>query len=288
MLVLMRRHFVVHILVACWIATGAGVAVADQQDAGLRWLEARAAVGDVSATTELAARLELGIGVAPDPVRAMAMFCRAAGFGGRVATLHIVGWLLTDDGPDYDPGLAAAWLRRLQRADRGVPERAIGKVPECPTQAVQALHASADALNRIIDQFAFEQGVDAALVRAVIAIESGFRGDAVSSAGAVGLMQLMPATARRFGVTDRIDLGQNLKAGTTLLGLLLRRYNGDVARALAAYHAGEATVDRCQCVPQIPQTTEYVRRVTTLYAARQPMGTTRNINEDVRHRLPRP
>ena len=117
-------------------------------------------------------------------------------------------------------------------------------------------------------------GVDPRLLDAVIQTESGYRTDVTSSAGAVGLMQLMPGTARRYGVTTRFDPVQNVIAGTRYLRDLLREF--DMVSALAAYNAGEGAVRRHQGVPPYPETRAYVRRVLDRYARllRLPAGVT--------------
>ena len=99
-------------------------------------------------------------------------------------------------------------------------------------------------MNVIIDEASSEFGVDPDLVRAVIKQESGWKPKAVSPVGAQGLMQLMPKTAKGLGVTDSFDIRQNIRGGTKLLGQLLRQYNGDVEKALAAYNAGSARADQ--------------------------------------------
>lgn len=109
-----------------------------------------------------------------------------------------------------------------------------------------------------------EFGVDEAIVRAVIHAESAFRPGAVSRVGAQGLMQLMPATARRFGVTDSFDPSQNIRGGTRYLAWLLRRFNGDLTLAAAGYNAGEGAVDRHKGVPPYRETRHYVQRVGVL------------------------
>ena len=93
--------------------------------------------------------------------------------------------------------------------------------------------------------------------RAIIQVESAFDRLAVSTAGARGLMQLMPATARRFGVTDCFDAGQNIFAGTRYLRILLDRYAGDVSLAAAAYNAGETAVSRYNGIPPYRETQTY-------------------------------
>ncbi|MNN81932.1 Soluble lytic murein transglycosylase precursor [compost metagenome] len=102
------------------------------------------------------------------------------------------------------------------------------------------------------------------MVRAIIHAESAFNPTALSRAGAQGLMQLMPATARRFGVTDAYDSGQNIRGGVKYLSWLLRRFNGDLTLAAAGYNAGEGAVDRHGGVPPYRETQYYVRRVAQL------------------------
>ncbi len=107
-------------------------------------------------------------------------------------------------------------------------------------------------------------GVDAALIRAVMHAESWFEPDAVSHAGAQGLMQLMPATARRFGVANVFDPLDNITGGTAYLAWLMEEFEGDLPRVIAAYNAGENAVRRHNGIPPFPETQEYVRRVKIL------------------------
>jgi len=106
--------------------------------------------------------------------------------------------------------------------------------------------------------------VPPALVKAVIAAESSFDSDAVSHAGAQGLMQLMPETARTLGVKDAFRPDENVRGGTRYLRKMIDRY-GDWTRALAAYNAGPKAVDRYRGVPPYPETRDYVKRVLNYY-----------------------
>jgi soluble lytic murein transglycosylase-like protein len=111
---------------------------------------------------------------------------------------------------------------------------------------------------------AAQHGVDEAVVRAIIHAESSFNPNAISRVGAQGLMQLMPATARRFGVSNSFDPAQNIRGGVEYLAWLLKRYNGDLTLAAAGYNAGEGAVDRHRGVPPYNETRRYVERVRVL------------------------
>jgi len=122
-----------------------------------------------------------------------------------------------------------------------------------------------DRLDRVVRQAAEHNKLDPNLVKAVIGVESGGNPTAVSSKGALGLMQLAPSTAQRFGVGDVFDPAQNVEGGARYLRTLLNRYNGNLEKALAAYNAGENAVERSGGVPNYPETRAYVQRVTESY-----------------------
>lgn len=107
-------------------------------------------------------------------------------------------------------------------------------------------------------------GVDEAIVRAIIHAESAYNPNALSRVGAQGLMQLMPATARRFGVGNAFDAGQNISGGVQYLAWLLKRFKGDLTLAAAGYNAGEGAVDKYRGVPPYNETRRYVERVGVL------------------------
>lgn len=124
----------------------------------------------------------------------------------------------------------------------------------------------------LVDRHARRQGLDPDLVHAVIGAESAYRADAVSPKGAIGLMQVMPATGRRFGVSDLADPDANLRAGTAYLSHLLERFD-NLALALAAYNAGEGAVIRHGYrIPPYPETQAYVQDVMASYGRRPPPG----------------
>ncbi len=120
-------------------------------------------------------------------------------------------------------------------------------------------------IDSIIDRVSSHYQVDPKLVHAVIRVESNYDPSAVSSKGAMGLMQLIPATAHRFGVQNPFDPSQNIQGGVSYLKYLLDLFGGNLPLSLAAYNAGEERVIRSGGVPAIPETEHYVRAITHLY-----------------------
>ena len=123
---------------------------------------------------------------------------------------------------------------------------------------------SAGDVRSLIFQAAKDEGVEPALLEALVSVESNFNTRAVSKAGAQGLTQLMPSTARALGVQDPFDPIQNLRGGAKYLKQMLGKY-GDLGKALAAYNAGPGAVDRYQGIPPFRETQDYVRRVQDRY-----------------------
>lgn len=120
----------------------------------------------------------------------------------------------------------------------------------------------------MIDRYANEYNVDPVLVRAVIQVESDFNPNCVSNKGARGLMQLIPETARRYGVKSIFDPEENIRGGVRYLADLMSMFNNDLHRALAAYNAGEGAVNRFGGIPPYEETTTYVKRALTVYYGR--------------------
>ena len=132
--------------------------------------------------------------------------------------------------------------------------------------SLAALRRRQAKLRPLINAAAREAALPEALVHAVIRVESAYRTDAVSPKGARGLMQLMPATARRFGVTDVHDPRQNLRGGTRYLRELMALFDNDLRLALAAYNAGEnAVLNNGRRIPPYPETRRYVEKVLNFY-----------------------
>lgn len=125
----------------------------------------------------------------------------------------------------------------------------------------QFFRSDPSTYDRLIRQVAAEQNVDFALVKAVMHVESGFNPYAKSDKGALGLMQLMPETAQRYGLSDMHDPAQNVTAGVKHLRYLLATFKNKRKLALAAYNAGENAVLRHRGIPPYPETQEYVKKV---------------------------
>ncbi len=174
------------------------------------------------------------------------------------------------DGPALSPGSLSWYWERVpwQRAasagrfdlairalDTGPGGTAIGRPRMQPLQRIAELHGR-DILRATVGT-----SVSPALVLAVISVESAGRQRAVSHAGAQGLMQLIPATAQRFGVTDSFDPAQNIRGGVAYLDWLMRHFDRDVVLALAGYNAGEGAVGRAGGVPPYAETRDYVPKV---------------------------
>ncbi|QNH52766.1 lytic transglycosylase domain-containing protein [Acinetobacter venetianus] len=136
-----------------------------------------------------------------------------------------------------------------------------------------------NAFDQLIRQAAQQHGVSEGLIKAVMHTESGFNIKARSPVGAQGLMQLMPATARRFNVSNAYDPQQNIFAGAKYLSWLLKRFNGDTRLAIAAYNAGEGNVDKYGGIPPFRETQDYVRRVTSRYQNLYASGLGNNLSE---------
>jgi len=135
------------------------------------------------------------------------------------------------------------------------------------SQAHQTLNRgfTQEDIDSAIDEAAARHNVDPSLVRSVVKVESNFNPNAVSRKGAMGLMQLMPSTARSLNVSNPFDPAQNVDAGVRHLRKLLDSFGGDVRLSLAAYNAGSGAVARSAGVPHFRETQNYVRRITDLY-----------------------
>ena len=144
-------------------------------------------------------------------------------------------------------------------AARAVPEKVISPTP--PPVVPKAEPDSSATVNALVANIARRHNVEPSLVDSVIRVESNYNPNAVSSAGAMGLMQLIPSTARRFGVSNTFHPAQNIEGGVRYLKYLMQLYSGDERLALAAYNAGEGAVAKYKGIPPYPETQNYVYQV---------------------------
>ncbi|HUB07827.1 MAG TPA: lytic transglycosylase domain-containing protein [Myxococcales bacterium] len=187
--------------------------------------------------------------------------CRAAGLSVVcVAALLCGGLARAGDVRSYTDSQGIVHLYNVPHRRHGAAARAAG-----------ALQLPMVLLEPVIAESAKQYNLPPELVKAVIAIESNYNPSAVSAKGAIGLMQLMPQTAREMYVDDPYDPVQNIQGGARYLRILINRFgDGDLNKVLAAYNAGPDAVDRCTAncvvgVPPIPETIDYVRRVVRAY-----------------------
>lgn len=158
---------------------------------------------------------------------------------------------------------ASSEASQLLIAAPAAPPAEVAEAPALP------MPTPAAPLSGEIRAAAQRHALPESLLAAVIAVESGFNATAVSPKGAKGLMQLMPATARRFGVKDVFEVRDNLNGGAAYLKLLLTQFDNDLRLALAAYNAGEGAVERAgRRVPPYPETRDYVAKVMARMASR--------------------
>ncbi|MEK6299758.1 MAG: lytic transglycosylase domain-containing protein [Acidobacteriota bacterium] len=174
---------------------------------------------------------------------------------------------------DLEKARAEEAARKQPPAPAGNPGAMVIKIPA----AVLGHHISSGnaAIDAMVYEAAARNGLDPCLILSVMRAESGFRGTAVSPKGASGLMQLMPATAARFGVRNIFDARENVLGGSLYLRWLLDRFNGDVRLALAGYNAGEGAVEFYGLrIPPFAETQNYVRtiyaRYSNIHAGTQP------------------
>ncbi|MCS7311873.1 MAG: lytic transglycosylase domain-containing protein [Acidobacteria bacterium] len=172
-----------------------------------------------------------------------------------------LGWVLLASGTGWTQ---SAW-RKMIDANGHVTYTNAGLPPTRPPGRYVLSPRKYRAFEAYIDALAREHGLSKKLILAVIAIESDFQTRALSPKGAIGLMQLLPETARLYGVRNLWDPYENLRAGVAHLAYLVRRYRGNLGLALAAYNAGEDDVDRYGGIPPFAETRTYVKKVLEIY-----------------------
>lgn len=255
----------------------AGLAIAAV--AAVVWTTPAPAYLDAQAAYSLAVRhhhpLESG---RPNFPVALLLYCRADSDDYAPAAYAIGLLYAAGDGVKRNDRLAGAWFRRAaalgsEDAREMLSLYKSGGTARCPYGwgrggSARTRLVPPTEIKTLVDRLAPRFKLDPKLVLAVISVESAFQADAVSSANAQGLMQLIPQTAERFGVRDPFDPEQNLRGGMAYLKWLLRRFEGNVTLSLAAYNAGENAVDRYKGIPPYDETRRYVRKIRRLYDAR--------------------
>ena len=249
---------------------------------------------------EQAQAFEHGEGVPRDAQRAAQLYCQAALAGDAVAAYNL-GWMYANGRglPRHD-GYAAHFFARAALLGDDSAQRMFDRLgvladkPECVAQAERASQEQAQAqqeaaeaqaraqryrlladtpekqrILKLVDKLAPQYGIHPGLAFAVIRAESNFDAHAVSEKNAQGLMQLIPETAERFAVRKPFDAEQNIRGGLAYLRWLLAYFKGQVPLALAAYNAGEGTVDRYRGVPPFPETRGYIRRIQDVFGLEQ-------------------
>jgi soluble lytic murein transglycosylase-like protein len=230
---------------------------------------------------ELAGRYENGRGVTQNTRKAVQLYCKAAAKGATRAAVQLGQIYAFGRGIYRDQDLAAAWfyqaagkrdstainLLKVLKVD-GKPKRETDCLLDPPVPPASAAarfasrpHPAKGKVAELVRQLAPGYQLDPELVLALIEAESNFNPRALSPKNAQGLMQLIPATAERFGVQDAWDPEQNLRGGMAYLRWLLARFKGDVQLALAGYNAGEGAVERHGGIPPYAETRAYVTRI---------------------------
>jgi soluble lytic murein transglycosylase-like protein len=236
------------------------------------------ASNDKNHLTAWGRRYARGVGVARDPKKALRLFCKSARKGDTDAKFELGQLYAFGQGVERDRDLAAAWyyqaargksrkaetMLRILKVD-GKPRRKASCPVGAGTMRVASRHHPASGeIARMVRLMAPKYRLDPNLVLAVIETESGFNPKALSPKNAQGLMQLIPATASRFGVEDVWDPEQNLHGGMAYLRWLLDHFDGDVKLALAGYNAGEKAVEHHGGIPPYAETQAYVKRIIEL------------------------
>ena len=231
-----------------------------------------------------AQRFQQGRGVPQNFRKAYQHYCKAALAGDSESALNL-GWLyLNGQGVTRHPGRARNWFEQARQLGDPYGERMAFRLravtgeadPGCrapnPPRTVTAqfgppriIRPSNKQIESLVQQTAARYSIDPQLVLAVMQAESGFNPGALSPKNAQGLMQLIPSTAARFGVKDAWDPAENIRGGAAYLHWLMRHFSGRVEWVLAAYNAGEHSVERYQGVPPYAETQAYVRKILSHY-----------------------
>ena len=227
----------------------------------------------------LALKYEHAEGVPRNNAKAATLYCKAAKMGDADAQFFL-GWMYANGRGVSKNDNVASFLFAMAAKQGHTHAQKMKRYtlatetsfPSCllkpAPQQVRNLSYPKNYISRLVDKLAPLYEVDPQFVMAIISVESGFNVHARSPKNAQGLMQLIPATAKRFHVKNSFDAEDNIKGGLAYLRWLLTFFKGDVSLVAAAYNAGEGTVKRYNGIPPYPETRNYVRKIRKLYKKR--------------------
>lgn len=227
----------------------------------------------------LALKYEHAEGVPRNNAKAATLYCKAAKMGDADAQFFL-GWMYANGRGVSKNDNIASYLFAMAAKQGHTHAQKMGhytpatesSFPSClsktPPQLARNLSYPNNYISRLVAKLAPLYEVDPQLVMAIISVESGFNIHAISPRNAQGLMQLIPATAKRFHVKNSFNAEDNIKGGLAYLRWLLTFFKGDVSLVAAAYNAGEGTVKRYNGIPPYPETRNYVKKIRKLYKKR--------------------
>ncbi|MCP3851792.1 MAG: transglycosylase SLT domain-containing protein [Gammaproteobacteria bacterium] len=234
--------------------------------------------GNLTAQVELATAYEHGEGITKNSEKAIKWYCKAAVKGSTKAQRNLAWMFLNARGVKKNEALAVRWFKAaaksgdtysqqmLSRLDTSLKtKKSICITLPTPYWETNKCSKSCKSIVNIVNEIAPGYNIEPRLILALIKQESNFKIKALSHKGAVGLMQLMPDTAKRFKVKNSWDPKQNIKGGIRYISWLLKQYQGDVALTLAGYNAGENAVARYKGIPPYKETQNYVKKIMKVY-----------------------
>ncbi len=234
--------------------------------------------GNLSAQVKLATAYEHGEGLGKNMDKAVAWYCKAALKGSIDAQRNLAWMFLNARGVEKDEALAVRWFKAATKSGDKYSQQMLSRLDNnlqtkkhicvalpTPYWESRKCSKSCKKIVKTVNDIAPGYNVEPRLVLALIQQESNFKIRARSHKGAMGLMQLMPATAKRFGVKNAWAPEQNIKGGVRYLVWLLKQYQGNVALTLAGYNAGEQAVKRYKGIPPYKETQRYVKRIMKVY-----------------------
>jgi len=278
---LFNRHFTITLLIAFSILLVSSISLVHASPVfspDIDKTKLQALQGNLSAQVELATAYEHGEGIAKDPEKAIQWYCKAAVKGSSDAQTNLAWMFLNARGVEKNEALAVRWFKAAAKSGDQYAQQMLSRLDEnlqtsqticvvlpTPYWETRKCSKSCREVVKIVNEVAPGYNMEPRLILALIQQESNFKSKALSHKGAMGLMQLIPATAKRFGVKNAWDIKQNISGGTRYLAWLLKEYQGNVAFALAGYNAGENAVKRYNGIPPYKETQKYVKRIMKVY-----------------------